>query len=66
MPTYECSFLDESGQIVRTEMFRAPADLEARREVMTRMTRVGRFAGYELWVEGRKVVVERPVGAPTA
>jgi hypothetical protein len=61
MPTYECCFLDRDDQIVRTEVFRAYTDLDARREAMTRMTRVGRFSGYELWVEGRKVVIDRPI-----
>jgi len=48
MPTYECCFFDGNDQIVRTETFRAYTDLDARREVMTRMTRVGGFSGYEL------------------
>jgi hypothetical protein len=61
MPTYECCFLDENEQTVRTEAFRAYDDLDARRQAMTRMMRVGRFSGYELWVEGRKVVMDRPV-----
>jgi hypothetical protein len=52
MPAHECSFLDDNNQIVRTETFYAPSDLDARREVMIRMTRVGGFSRYELWVEG--------------
>jgi|GEM_PF-6054532 len=59
MPTYECCFLDHNNQIVRTEVLRASSDLDAHREVMTRMTRVGGFSGYELRFEGHKVVVER-------
>jgi len=66
MPTYECCFLDEDEQTVRTEVFRARDDLDAHREVMTRMTRVGRFSGFELWVEGRKVVIDRPAKERTA
>jgi hypothetical protein len=66
MPTYECCFLGDSDQIVRTETFRAYTDLDAHREVMTCMMRVGGFSGYELWAEGRKVVVEGPVKARTA
>jgi hypothetical protein len=61
MPTYECCFLDENEQTLRTETFRAYDDRDAHREVMTRLTRVGRFAGYELWAEGRKIEVYRPV-----
>jgi hypothetical protein len=66
MPTYECCFLDKNDQTVRTEVFRAFSDLDARREVMTRMMRVGGFSSYELWVEGRKVVIDRPVKERTA
>jgi hypothetical protein len=57
MPTYQCCFLDENEHTLRTEAFRAYDDLDAHREAMTRMTRVGRFSGYELPVEGRKVEV---------
>lgn len=66
MPTYECCFLDENDQTVRTEVFRAFSDLDARREAMTRMMRVGGFSSYELRVEGRKVVINRPVKERTA
>ena len=57
MPTYECCFLDENEQTVRTETFRADDDRAAHREAMTGMMRVGRFSGFELWAEGRKVEV---------
>ena len=49
MPTYQCSYMDENDKIVRTEVFRASSDLEARREAMTRMIRVGGFSRYELF-----------------
>jgi len=61
MPTYQCCFLDGSGQIVRTEVLGSRDDLDAHREAITLMTRAGRFSGYELWAEGRKVEVYRPV-----
>ena len=61
MPTYECCFLNENEQTLRTEAFRADDDRDAHREVMTLLRRVGRFSGYELWTEGRKVEVYRPV-----
>ena len=61
MGTYRCCFLDENEQVVRTEILGARDALDARREAMTLMTRVGRFSGYELWAEGRKVAEYRPV-----
>jgi hypothetical protein len=61
MPTYQCCFLDENDKTVRTEVLGACDDLDARRVAMTLMTRVGRFSGYELWAEGRKVEIYRPV-----
>jgi hypothetical protein len=61
MPTYECCFLDANEQTLRTETFRAHDDRDAHREVMTRLTRVGRFSGYELRAEGRTVEAYKPV-----
>jgi hypothetical protein len=61
MPTYHCCFLDENEKTVRTEVLGARDDVSARREARTLMTRVGRFFGYELWAEGRKVEVYSPV-----
>ncbi len=61
MPTYECCFLGENEQTLRTETFRAHDDRDAHREVMTRLTRVGRFSGYELSAEGRTVEVYKPI-----
>jgi hypothetical protein len=55
MPSYECCFFDRERKIVRSEVLRASGDLEAHREIMARMMRVGRFSGYELRCEGRKV-----------
>ena len=48
MPPYECCFLGENNQSVRTEVLGADDELEARREAMKLMMRVGRFSGYEL------------------
>ena len=61
MPAYECRFLDENGHPLRTEVFRATDNRDAHREAMTRFTRIGRFSGYELWAEGRKVEEYRPI-----
>jgi hypothetical protein len=58
---YQCHFLDDYGQTVRTEVLRASDTPNARREAMTRMTRVGGFAGFELWAGGREVLVYRPL-----
>jgi hypothetical protein len=60
MPTYQCCFLDENEQTVRTEVLGSRDEVDARREAKTLMMRVGRFAGYELWVEGRKIAEHRP------
>jgi hypothetical protein len=64
MPTYECRFFDEHEQPLRTETFRANDERDAHREAMTRFTRIGRFLGYELWTEGRKIETYRPIKGP--
>ena len=61
MPTFQCYFLDQNEQTVRIEVLGARDEADARREAVTLMTRVGRFSGYELWVEGRKIAEYRPV-----
>jgi hypothetical protein len=61
MPIFQCCFLDENEQTVRTEVLGSRDEVDARREAMTLMMRVGRFAGYELWAEGRKIAEHRPV-----
>jgi hypothetical protein len=66
MPTYQCFFLEENEKAVRTEVLGARDDVSAHREARTLMTRVGRFFGYELWAEGRKVEVYRPVKERTS
>jgi hypothetical protein len=65
MPTYECCFLGEDNQPVRTEVLGANDEREARREAMNLMMRVGRFSGYELWAEGRLIAEYRPVKEST-
>ena len=61
MPTYQCCFLDENEKTVRTEVLGARDNADAHREARSIMMRVGRFSGYELWAEGRKVDEYRPV-----
>ena len=61
MTTYQCCFLGEDDQPLRTQILGAQDEVEARREAMTLMMRVGRFSGYELWAEGRLIAEYRPV-----
>jgi hypothetical protein len=61
MPTYQCCFLNENGNIVRIEVLGCGDDRDVRREATTLMAKTGLFSGYELWDEGRKVDVYRPV-----
>ena len=63
MHIFQCCFLDENEKTVRTEVLGARDYADARREARCIMTRVGRFSGYELWAEGRKVDEYRPVKA---
>jgi hypothetical protein len=48
-------FLDKDGQVVRIDEFVSYDDDEARREGMFFLAKSGRFAGYELWRDSRKV-----------
>jgi hypothetical protein len=61
MPTYQCLFLDEKATVVRREIFAASDDIDARREAMILMSRIGRFSGYELWEDLRLVEEYTPV-----
>jgi hypothetical protein len=54
-PLYRCLFLDKDGQVVRIDEFVSYDDDEARREAMFFLAKSGRFAGYELWRDSRKV-----------
>jgi hypothetical protein len=66
MTTYQCCFLGEDNQPVRTQILGAQDEPEARREAMNLMMRVGRFSGYELWTEGRLIAEYRPVKESSA
>jgi len=61
MPTYQCHFLSEKATVLRLETFVAPDDMDARREAMILMTKIGRFSGYELWEDLRLVDEYMPV-----
>jgi hypothetical protein len=61
MPTYKCHFLDEKATVRRMEIFAASDDIDARREAMILMTKIGRFSGYELWDDLRLVDEYMPV-----
>jgi hypothetical protein len=67
MPKYQCHFLDENDRVVRVENLGfCFDDSDAHREAMCILAKVGHFAGYELWEDGRKVDVYRPVKLGTA
>jgi len=61
MPTYQCDFLGEDNQPLKTQLLGARDELEARREAMNLMMRVGGFSGYELWSGGRRIAAYRPI-----
>jgi hypothetical protein len=61
MSRYECCFLDENDKVVRIEVLGSCDDGDAHREAMTLMAKIGRFSGFELWDDGRKVDVYRPI-----
>jgi len=61
MAAYQCCFLDGNGQVVRTEVLRPGDEVRVHRDAMALVTRAGRFSGYELWAEGRKVEMYRPL-----
>jgi hypothetical protein len=52
---YRCCFLNEDDQVVRIEELVSYDQDEARREAVFLMAKTGRFSGYELWRDGRKV-----------
>jgi hypothetical protein len=62
MPKYQCHFLDENDRVVRVQNLGSCDDeREAHREAMILIARVGHFTGCELWENGRKVEVYKPV-----
>lgn len=60
MPRYQCRFFDENEVVVRVEVLGSSDDRDAQREARTLMGRTGRFSGYELLEDGRKIDVYRP------
>jgi len=60
MPKYRCCLLDESGEVVRTEVLNAGDERDARRDLMRLMVKIGRFASYELWEGGHRLAEFRP------
>lgn len=61
MPMYQCRFFNENEQVVRVEVLGSSDDRDARREARNLMIRTGRFSGYELLEDGRKVDVYKTV-----
>jgi hypothetical protein len=55
MPRYRCCFLSEDGQVTRVEELNSYDDGDAHRDAVSLLSRIGRFSGYELWRDGRKV-----------
>jgi hypothetical protein len=63
MPTFHCHLLDLSGVVVRTEVLRASDEHDAHRDAMSLVMKIGRFAGYELWENGRRLAGYKPVAS---
>jgi hypothetical protein len=55
MARCRCCFLDERHVVVSIEELESFDDPDARRDVMALLARTGRFFGYELSRNGRKV-----------
>ena len=47
---------------MQTQVLGSRDEIDARREAVTLMMRVGRFSGYELWGEGREIAEYRNRG----
>jgi hypothetical protein len=65
MSRYRCFFLNQDGQVARVEELNSYDDGDAHRDAMSLLTRTGRFSGYELWRDGRKVDEYKPIKAAT-
>jgi hypothetical protein len=66
MSRYRCFFLNQDGQVARVEELNSYDDSDAHRDAVSLLTRTGRFSGYELWRDGRKVDEYKPLNAATA
>jgi hypothetical protein len=66
MPSYQCYFLDESGNPLRYAELRSGNDEDAHREAMALLMRTGRFAGFELWYADLRIEVYKPLTAKEA
>lgn len=64
MPRYRCCLLDESGEVLRTEVLPSSDERDARQDLMRLMVKIGRFASYELWEGSRRLAAFTP-GAPS-
>ena len=63
MPRYRCCLLDESGEVLRTEMLASSDERDARRDLMRLMVKIGRFASYELWEGSRRLAAFKPAAS---
>ena len=60
MPLYQCHFFNQEEQVVRVITLGSSDDRDARREARILMVRTGRFAGYEVVENGRRVDIYHP------
>jgi hypothetical protein len=61
MSRYRCCFFNEEGQVARVEELAGYDDREANRDARSVLLRTGKFSGYELWRDGRKIEAHRRV-----
>jgi hypothetical protein len=58
---YRCCSFNEDDEVVRIEELASYDEDDARREAIFLLAKSGRFSGYELWRDGRKVDEYRPI-----
>jgi hypothetical protein len=64
MARYRCCFLNEDDEVLPIEELESHDHDDARREAMFLLAKTGRYSGYELWRDGRKVEEFKSAGAP--
>jgi hypothetical protein len=66
LPRRERQGREDNDKVVRIEILGSCDDGDAHCEAMTLMAKIGRFSGFELWDEGRKVDSYKPAKAGAA
>jgi hypothetical protein len=61
---YRCCFLNQEDQVVMVEELNSYDDRDAHHDAVSLMAKAGRFSGYELWRDGRKVDEFKLTSAP--